>query len=368
MKIGIDYRPALLGRAGIGRYTRQIVEAMLPLLTEEDEAVLFGVSYQRPLWTPEGELRRARLLRGRMPNRLLALLGRFGLWSVERFTGDLDLFYYTDFVYPPLRKSPYVMMLYDLLFLHDRPFHPPLFKKTMQQRVRRALQGAAGVVVPSETVARDLDRFFPERSGGKKVKVIPMGGDHLLGKDRPGLDLPDKYFMALGTVEPRKNLERLLKAFERAGEDLEGVRLVVAGRPGWLHSSFYRLLAQSPVRERVVLKEDGDDPWVATALKKAAALAYPSLGEGFGLPVAEAMALGCPVITSDRSALPEVARGAALLVDPEDTHALCEAMVRMAKEPLFREEKIRAGLNRSKELTWKRAARETLAFFRERKG
>jgi glycosyltransferase involved in cell wall biosynthesis len=372
MRFGIDFRPALFGGAGIGRCTREICRALPGLLHPGEEAVLFGVAFKKP----EQALIRdidfkaspnVKIVRGRFPNRILNLLGRMGLTGLENFTGKLDLFLYTDFVYPSLKSTPSCMMLYDLLFMREESgFHSIAFCRSLQKRVGAALARARGVVVPSRAVQEDLERYFPEAR--LPVRVIPMGGDHL-----PEPKAPDKgprpssgrYFLSVGTMEPRKNRLRILEAFERVASDLPGIQLVVAGRAGWMDDPFQERLKSSIQRSEVLLLPDPDDAYLSWLYRNAIALVYPSLGEGFGIPVAEAMTQGCPVITSNRSSMPEVARGAARLVDPLDVSSIAESLVYLINNEKVRDRMILDGTRRSSELTWRSTASQILDFLRE---
>ena len=372
MRFGIDFRPALFGGAGIGRCTREICRVLPGLLHPGEEAVLFGVAFKKPEPTllQEDEFKASpnvRIVRGRFPNRILNLLGRMGLTGVENFTGKLDLFLYTDFIYPPLKSTPSCMMLYDLLFMREESgFHSVAFCRSLKRRVGAALARARGVVVPSRSVREDLERFFPDAR--LPVRVIPMGGDHL-----PEAKVPDKgprpssgrYFLSVGTMEPRKNRLRILEAFEHVARDMPGIQLVVAGRTGWMDESFQERLEASKLRGEVLLLKDPDDAYLCWLYRNALALVYPSLGEGFGIPVAEAMAQGCPVITSNLSSMPEVAGGAARLVDPLDVASIAESIVYLANNKEVRDELIRDGTVRSSEFTWRSTATQILDFMRE---
>jgi len=372
MKIGIDYRPALLSRTGIGRYTREITAAMAAQLAAGEELHLFGVSMARadavtgppPERPPAGAV----LARKRFPGRLLHLLGRLGVMGVETFTGPLDVFLYSDLVYPPLKRAAHCVTIHDLAFLRSESFHEKGFGRTVWKRMQPVLESAAGVIVPSQATAGDLERHAP--ACRNKIHVVAHGCDHLLSPAAGSERLPaaaaalGSFFLAMGTLEPRKNWERVLRAFESAAPSLPDTSLVFAGTPGWLHEPLMRGLETSPVRGRIRLLTGVDDAALAGLYRNALALVYPSLWEGFGFPVAEAMSLGCPVITSGRSALPETAGGAALLVDPEDVSEIAAAMIRLARERSLREDLAARGRERAGSLTWKKAARETLEVLR----
>ncbi|MFH1998286.1 MAG: glycosyltransferase family 1 protein, partial [Planctomycetota bacterium] len=210
----------------------------------------------------------------------------------------------------------------------------------------------------------DLRHYFPDLN--TQVKIIPLGSDHLLPLADAGQEADDlrPYFLSVGTREPRKNRLGLLKAFEAVAAEADALELVVVGRPGWMDNAFDEALAVSPVRDRVRMLEGVDDRELAAFYTNAVALVYPSLGEGFGLPVTEAMALGCPVITSDVTSLPQVAGGAAMLVNPSEVPSLADAMRKMASDPALRRSYAMAGKKRAAALTWKGAAADTLNLFR----
>jgi glycosyltransferase involved in cell wall biosynthesis len=169
----------------------------------------------------------------------------------------------------------------------------------------------------------------------------------------------EPYFLYVGTIQPRKNLVRLLEAFAQLSP--EAPRLVIAGKRGWLSAPIERRAAELGLAERVVFAGYVPDAELPGLLRGALAFVFPSLYEGFGMPVLEAMAAGVPVLTSSTSALPEVAGDAALLVDPCDTAAIAGGMARLAGDASLRADLRARGLARAAEFTWERCARETLA-------
>ena len=174
-----------------------------------------------------------------------------------------------------------------------------------------------------------------------------------------------RYALTVGTLEPRKNLRRLLDAWARLPASLRRERsLLVAGGRGWGSETVAGVIARRPELAAVRLLGEVSDGDLAALYSAAEAFAYPSLAEGFGLPVVEAMACGAPVLTSDRSATAEVAAGAALLVDPEDVLAISRGLADLLGDPAERDRLGRLGAERAAELSWRRAARETLELYR----
>jgi glycosyltransferase involved in cell wall biosynthesis len=176
--------------------------------------------------------------------------------------------------------------------------------------------------------------------------------------------LPPRYLLFVGTIEPRKNLGRVLAAFERLHAEGLTDGFVIVGKRGWLYDDFFARLEQSPARSAVIFPgyvPDADLPALYTGSQ---ALAFPSEFEGFGLPVLEAMASAAPVVCSHTSSLPEVAGDAALLVDPLDVDALHAALRRVMADDALADDLRRRGLAQAGRFSWARAARETLAVYR----
>ncbi len=169
--------------------------------------------------------------------------------------------------------------------------------------------------------------------------------------------------MSVGTIEPRKNLGRVLTAFERL--HVEGLvdAFVIVGKKGWLYDDFFSQLDRSPARQAVVFPGWVSDEDLPAVYAGAAAVAFPSEFEGFGLPALEGMACGAPVVCSNTSSLPEIAGDAALLVDPANTDAITAALRRLLTEPDLAAELRRRGLAQAACFSWERAARETVAVY-----
>jgi glycosyltransferase involved in cell wall biosynthesis len=231
------------------------------------------------------------------------------------------------------------------------------------------VDSADRVLVVSEATKQDLMRHC--RVDGQKVRVIYNGVSERFHPLTESLDsvrlrynLPERFVLFVGTVEPRKNLARLVEAFNRVGRKIAH-SLVVVGAKGWKTSPIYREIGRSPLRDRIHVTgfvADGDLPAVYNL---ADAFVYPSLYEGFGIPVVEAMACGTPVVTSDVSALPEVAGDAAVLVDPLDVAQLAEAIERVLHDETLREMLRAKGIERAKRFSWDASAAKVVQCFRE---
>jgi len=242
-------------------------------------------------------------------------------------------------------------------WLTHRLFLPPL--------VRRADH----VITDSEHSKRDIERILGLPSERVTAVHLAAGSsfsprpDAEIAAVRARYRLPEHFVLFVGTIEPRKNLPRLVQAFERVAGRLHDLALVIAGGLGWEYRPLLRAIEASPVRERILLPGRVAQEDLPALLSGATAFAYPSLYEGFGLPPLEAMQCGCPVVTSNSSSLPEVVGDAALTVDPRSPDELAEALVRISTDRELQSQLRERGLRRSRLFSWEACARETVAVY-----
>jgi glycosyltransferase involved in cell wall biosynthesis len=265
---------------------------------------------------------------------------------------------------PPLR-SPHAPPA--AVFVHDVAFRVRPAEVPWQQRLYlgavlpRALRSAAAILAPSESTRRDLLELFPIPGLDTRVEVVPEG----LPTPAPPGRLPDGlgpgFILAVGTVEPRKNYPRLLQAYRLIRARREVPPLVIAGRPGWSYGDALRQIAAEP---GVRYLDHVDEPTLSALYESAAVLAFPSLYEGFGLPLLEAMARGVPAVVGAAGALPELALAAALPVRADDPTAIAAALELLLSDPALRAKLGVEGRRRAATFTWKAAAAQTLAVLR----
>ncbi len=301
------------------------------------------------------------------------------LWEqtqLAALSGRLDLLHGLAFATPVVARCPTVVTVHDLSFLRFPAAFRPVNRTYLTLMTRMATRRARRVIAVSESTRQDVLAFCgvpPER-----VEVIYNGVTEEFCPAAPDMvrdfiarrGLPERFILYLGTLEPRKNLVRLLEAYAllRQMSDDNGSSdvppLVVAGGQGWYYREILErvevLGLEANVRFPGFIPQQ-ELPWYYRA---AAIFVYPSLFEGFGLPVLEAMASGTPVITSTASSLPEVAGDAALMVHPKDTEGLAGAMGRVLREPELADKLRRAGLKRASCFSWDRTAQATARLHR----
>jgi glycosyltransferase involved in cell wall biosynthesis len=279
----------------------------------------------------------------------------------------------------PLRHPPSVVTIHDLGYLTFPEAHTARRRLELHLTTRWSLRAARHVIAISRATRDDLVRHYgaePARISvihhGLSPAFRPAEDDAAAAATRARHGLGGPYFLYVGTIQPRKNLVRLIEAFARAMPHLTlagaAPLLALAGRQGWLSAAITRRAHELGVADHVRFLGYVPDHDLPALLAGSLAFVFPSLYEGFGMPVLEAMACGAPVLTSTSSALPEVAGDAALLVDPADTDAIAAGLARLASEPDLRLTLRARGLARAAEFSWDRCARATLEVLRNAAG
>ncbi|MCA8943683.1 MAG: glycosyltransferase family 4 protein [Planctomycetes bacterium] len=343
IRIGLDYRPALLGSAGIARSVRELARALDAEASIEPR--LFGHSLAR---CRRGDPPPAGLRRLPIPGRSLGLLQHLGL-GADRLCGGVDVFHWTDFVYPPLSRAPAIVTIHDLSFAVDASFHGDAQSRVLLDRCRRAATSAVAIICPTRASANDVVTHLGIDDA--RIEVIPFGVDHVTRGPRPEHPRGGRPFvLALGTIEPRKNHARLIAAW-RALPDPRP-ELVVIGNPGWESSATLAELERAAHRGELTWLRNASDACVHAHLSHASVLAYPSLLEGFGFPPLEAMALGTPVLAGDTPALREVCDTAVAYCDPTDVESIRHQLARILETPPDADRRV----ERAARFTWEACA------------
>lgn len=296
--------------------------------------------------------------------------------AIEHWVGhEHDLVHSMECVYPVRTKKPLIFTIHDLGPLT----HPDLFTSVRPWLMRRGLQQAidqaAAIIAVSQSTADLFEEFF-KVDLGNRLEVIHEGinPQYLKEPDMESLsglkDLPDKdtpFLMTMGAISPRKNLSNVIAALERLAEKIPH-HLVHVGIPHWDSDDFFSKLKNSPFANRIHLPGYLSDAQVHALYKKADAYIFPSLFEGFGLPILEAMACGCPVITSNVSSMPEIAGNAAVLIDPNDLEAMTEAILLVSTNSKLNRELRAKGPQRAGQFSWQRCAKETFEIYKRIQG
>jgi glycosyltransferase involved in cell wall biosynthesis len=377
MRVVVDARPALDARkTGVGHYTAHLLRA-LPAAAPDDEITAWylhakGLLRPRTFFADVGGLHEKA---SRFPARVFEpLSSRLGEPRIER-SADFDVLLATNFL-PPATSSPGVVLVVHDLAFRKFPETAPHMDARWLRRFESWLGRAARVIVPSRSAAADLSELYdvhPDRIDaihhGVEAHAFRPAADAAVAEVHRRFGVAGPYVLFVGGIEPRKNLERLVRAFGRL-RGLDDAALVIAGGPvRWFPQASEQLEAAvaalpAGVRSRVIRTGYVSQADKVALMTGATLMAYPSRYEGFGFPVMEAFAAGLPVLTSNVSSLPEVAGDAAELVDPDDTDAIARALERMLQDRDLLDNLAAAGVARVSGFTWEATARATVASLR----
>jgi glycosyltransferase involved in cell wall biosynthesis len=365
MRIGIDANPLLGAPGGVGRHTAHLVRALLDL----KEDVEF-ICYVRPGGLQHGEDRV-----GWDAGPHLRWVESGSLVMPWRGVIDkLDAYHGTNFKMQTTGRHGAVMTIHDLWLDRHPEYSAKLFgQRTSSFRTRRRARRATKVITVSSFSAREIQAVY--QLSPDDIVVIPNGvsSDFREMSERGSsgeltcrVGLPtENFILFVGGADPRKNHRVLLRAYASCSARLKNYRLVMVGDPVHRFGDIQATARALGLEDRVICPGIVPVSDLRLLYTRAALFVFPSLYEGFGMPVLEAMACGAPVITSNRTALPEVAGDAALLVNPEDPEELARGMVRMLEDSALRAAFRAKGRERVSRFTWEQAARRTLAVYRD---
>lgn len=363
--IGFDVTPLTMAQfTGVSYFTQQTLAA---LLTRSDDRQYVPLAH--------------RAVNGHLPQGTAAPIGRpyhRRWWWMQTIAPKLlahlrpDFAHFTNSIAPLTSPVPVVLTIHDMsLFLQART-QPLRSLLTVRPIVPLAARRAAAIITLSQYTRQDMIRGLKIDPckvhvvyGAPSMQFKPITDGSELDRVRRQYGLPDRFVLYVGTLEPRKNIPRLLRAFAQVRCAHPEARLVMAGQLGWKHRAIWQeieALALTDVMQWLGYVPSADLPALYSL---ATAFAFPSLYEGFGLPVIEAMACGTPVITSQDTALAEVAGDAALLIDPLEVESIASGLMRLLNDSALRAELRARGLCRAAEFSWARAAAETVKVYEQ---
>ncbi|MEM7331578.1 MAG: glycosyltransferase family 1 protein [Chloroflexota bacterium] len=337
MRIGVDLTSAVTQGGGIGRYTRELIHAVTQL-DLENEYRFFSAKQPLKLPVPNSIPQGNRIRYRQSP---LEDKWHYRIWyrlripiPVQLLTGQIDLFHSPDFVLPPvLPKVPTLLTVHDLSFLHYPNTFPDSLVAYLNQVVPWSIKRATHILADSEATKRDLESLW--QISPEKITVLLSGVTSSFSivdeptqiervKAKYGLGNAP-YLLSVGTIQPRKNFQFLIRAFKPIADRFPH-NLIFSGGKGWMYDEMLAEVEKQNLRERVRFIGFVDDVDLPALYSGASLFVFPSLYEGFGLPLLEAMACGVPVLSSDASSLPEVGQNTAVYCSPHDLNGWTENM------------------------------------------
>ena len=371
MNIGIDIRVLARGtRTGVEEYTINLLSHLLSLESKINYNLFYNAYQKVNLDYNWLNLDNVKLKDFRIPNRIFFALARYlNQPKIDKLLNGIDVYFNPHFFVAPLtNKCKKVITFHDLSFEH----YPEFFswgKRAWQiflMNTRKEAEKADKIIAVSQSTKNDLINLYKIKE--EKIEVIYSGVGNefepiignalLLNNIREKYNLPEKFILYFGTIEPRKNLIGLINAFELLKN--EEYKLVIAGTKGWLYQDIFKAAYQSKKRDKIIFTgfvEEKDKPYLYNL---AHTFVYPSFFEGFGFPPLEAMACGIPTITSINSSLPEIVGDAGLMINPKSIDELAWAMEIVLSDNALRESLINKGLKQAQKFSWQKCAKETL--------
>ncbi len=373
MKILVDAQPMTGLLTGIARYLRNMYTVMSEI-KQAEISYLTGkklVHNMPPLADTEKWQKTTNAV-WKLPDPVVFGLRALFWLNYERRLSrvtraeSFDLYHETAFIPAKQTHTPTVYSIYDLSLRRFRETHPRERVWFFEYFIKRRLKFADHILTISEFIRQEIIEEFnvpPEM-----VTAVPLAPDPLFGPRASDqvknvkihYNLPESYLLFVSSLEPRKNVGLLIKAMQSIKADIP---LVIVGWQGWGEKDWLEKVKSKGLLNRIYLTGHVHDEHLAEIYNGATALVYPSIYEGFGLPIVEAMACGCPVICSNAASMPEVAGDAALLIDPQDSDNLASAIETVVMDSKVRDDLIIKGQTQAKSFCWERTARETLEVF-----
>jgi glycosyltransferase involved in cell wall biosynthesis len=376
-KILIDCSSLREKPSGVGFYTYKLIEALDKIQAEEDFTL--GIYYQPSMkkWLT-GDLSFPKNIQQFSPRYILPfpvtitnLLSQFNISFFPRSNSCLnnpDLIHGTDHYVYPCPKAKKVMTIHDLTFL-KYPFYSNSIVKTYSQRIKKCLEWTDLVITFSQNSKQDIREYFGVSS--EQIYITPEAsryGPNFLEqynlenlKSSVSYNFKQPYLLFVSTLEPRKNIVNLIKAFNLLKQEYKiPHHLILIGQKGWNYEEIFQTINQSLFKDKIHHLGYLSDELVALFYSQADLFVYPSFYEGFGLPVLEAMTLGCPVVTSNISSLPEVAGDAAMLFNPNDFNCIANSINQVINDSQLRQNLIDKGKIRAQLFSWENTAKETI--------
>lgn len=372
MRIGFDIRPFLRQATGVGIYYKNLLFSLARIDTN-NQYYLFSSSYKDRFFQEElPPFSRCEFRDARYPVKLINFLWHKVGWPPldKFFNMELDL---THSPIPLLlpTKGKKIVTVYDLFFMDFPAFVQGEARKNFTQRIENSLQRADGILVISQFVKDQIiDRFFLNED---KIKVVYLGVDPDFS-NKPSVmqteivknkyGLPSKFILFVGAIEPRKNLLKLIEALSFIQKKSYNVPLVIVGKKGMDYQNLVKKIEDNKLQSKVLFLNYLPEGDMKILYHLASCLVFPSLCEGFGLPLVEAMASECPLVISRASALPEIALDAALYFHPEDAEEMASQIITVLDDEDKRKNLIHRGIQRVRDFSWTKTAENTLNFYR----
>lgn len=374
MKIGLEIQPILKNKTGVGWYTKEILDN-IDMDIFDMEGFGFNFMNRHDIQQNLNKLKFNYKINKLMPYGFYRRIWDYFPISFNKlFNTNAEIFHFFNYIVPPKIKGKVIVTVYDMVYKTFPNTMDRRNYKMLDKELRRSIERSDRIITISQNSKKEIIEYL--HVSEDKIDIVYPAVDHdkyskrfsdlEIEKTRSKYNLPSHYILYLGTLEPRKNIEKIIDSYAKLNDELkEEYHLVIAGKKGWMYDSVFERVKEYGLQHKVVFTgyvEEEDKPLI---YKLSDLFIFPSLYEGFGMPVLEAMASGIPVITSNTSSLPEVVGEAGILVDPQNTNDITIAINDILCNSDLKKDMIKKGLCQSKKFSWEKSAYELLNIYRE---
>ncbi|RLC50643.1 MAG: hypothetical protein DRH79_07315 [Candidatus Cloacimonadota bacterium] len=368
MKIAINALGPSKVKAGIGNYLANLITE-LSIIDKENRYIIFASSQNMHFYGNKNRNFKIIDIGFWAKNKLLRILWEQLILPFNIIDFKADILFSPGFVCPLYKTSKNVTVIHDMTFF-SHPYVHTFFKRIyFPFMIKQAVKKSEKIIAVSNNTRKEIikythiakEKIAVTLLAANKFSVAEIADEKKFLKEKYGID--SDYLLFVGMIEPRKNIRLIIDSFNKIEDD--NLKLVIVGQKGWMTEELFERIGADDLERRVIFTGFVPDEELSVFYKNARVFLYPSLYEGFGIPVLEAMSEGCPVITSNISSLPEVAGDAAILINPENSDELSDAINKISNNSKYREELIEKGFDNVKKFSWEKTAEQTLSIFEE---
>ena len=378
MRISLDLEPCSNNRSGIGIYTYNIAKKLEKIKEIELYGEIFSFLGKNKLDENYKELKIKLNMCKLFPYGVYRRI-----WSMLPLTynklvhSHSEIYHFFDYIVPPKIEGKVITTIHDMTYV----LYPEMVEKKTMERIKKdikySVNRADKIITVSESSKKDIVKFL--NVDESKIEVVYNGVEYerfckSYTKEqelsiKKKYNIPDKYILYMGTLEPRKNIESIISAFSifisNNNVYSDDIKLVIAGKKGWLYESIFNLVQKLSLEDKVIFTDYVHEDDKPVIYNMANIFVFPSIYEGFGIPVIEAMASSVPVITSTASSLKEVAGDAAIFVEPKDIDSMAKAMKQILEDEDIRKSMIEKGHTQAKKFNWESSAEKLVSIYRD---
>lgn len=376
MRLGLELQSCLKNKSGIGIYTYELSKRLQQYKDIEFNGHIFNFINRNDI---------SKDLDGIDMEKNICSLFPYGvyrrIWHYIPikynwlFRDNADIYHFFNFIVPPRIKGKVITTIHDMTY----ELYPETMDKRNLKRIKNDIQYSVDrsdkIITVSESSKNDIIKFL--NVDESKIEIVYNGVDYekfnkyytedikLIVRNK--YNLPQNYILYMGTLEPRKNIDSIIEAFAliKKQKDFDNIKLVIAGKKGWLFEDIFNLVDKLNLKDHVIFTDYVDETDKPIIYNMAKLFVFPSLYEGFGIPVLEAMASSVPVIASNVSSLPEVAGNAAILVNPKDIEGIAKNIIKILSDDDLKNELVRKGHIQAQKFTWEASAEKLYNIYKE---